>query len=72
MVAITMDSGTGLPLPGTDLSGQPTGAMTSFAGGWDDGSLAHGRPADLTFSPDGRLFVANDNNGVILWIAPIE
>jgi len=25
----------------------------------------------LAFHPDGRLFVGNDNNGVIFWIAQI-
>jgi hypothetical protein len=46
--------------------------MTDFATGWDDGSLTHGRPAALAFSPDGRLFVANDNSGVIFWIAAMD
>ena len=31
----------------------------------------HGRPAALTFAPDGRLFLANDNDGSIIWIAPV-
>jgi glucose/arabinose dehydrogenase len=68
VVTIPMDSKTGLPLPSTDLGGKTQG-MTDFATGWDDGTLSHGRPAALTFSPDGRLFVASDHNGVIFWIA---
>jgi glucose/arabinose dehydrogenase len=71
IVAISLDPVTGLPVPGNDLNGNDTGAMSDFATGWDDGSYAHGRPAALTFSADGRLFVANDRNGDILWIAPM-
>jgi hypothetical protein len=33
------------------------------------GQTGNGRPASLAFSGDGRLFVANDSNGVIFWIA---
>lgn len=71
IVTIGTDAMTGLPLPASDLMGFPTGAMTSFATGWGDLTQSHGRPADLTFAPDGRLFLANDNNGVILWISPM-
>jgi glucose/arabinose dehydrogenase len=41
-----------------------------FATGWDDGRQDRGRPADVTFAPDGRLFVANDVTGEMVWIAP--
>jgi hypothetical protein len=71
-VAIQMDPTTGLPVAGSDTTGANTGAMTDFATGWDDGTLRHGRPAAVTFSSDGRLFLANDNNGVIVWIAPMS
>jgi glucose/arabinose dehydrogenase len=71
MVAIPMDASTGLPKPSTNTGGADMG-MTDFATGWDDNSLSHGRPAAVAFHPDGRLFVANDNNGVIFWIAPID
>jgi glucose/arabinose dehydrogenase len=68
MVAIPMSTTTGLPMQSTDLDGGNVG-MSDFATGWDDGSHAHGRPAAVAFSSDGRLFVANDNTGVIFWIA---
>ena len=29
------------------------------------------RPAAVTFANDGRLFLSNDNNGVIVWISPM-
>ena len=71
IVAIPMDATTGLPMPSTNTSGTDVG-MTDFATGWDDSTLQHGRPASLAFHPDGRLFVGNDNNGVIFWIAQIN
>jgi glucose/arabinose dehydrogenase len=71
MVAIVMDPATGLPMPGSDTTGPNSGSVTDFATGWDDTTRTHGRPAALDFSADGRLFVANDNNGVIVWIAPL-
>jgi glucose/arabinose dehydrogenase len=77
IVAVGMDPNTGLPLASTDVAvdggfGPDEGAMTNFATGWDDGTVAHGRPAAVTFSSDGRLFVANDVNGIIFWIAPMN
>ena len=30
-----------------------------------------GRPTTLAFAPDGRLFIGNDTNGDIFWIAPV-
>lgn len=72
MVAIAMDPTTGMPLPASDTSGSDTGGLMSFATGWDDNTLSHGRPSALTFSSDGRLFVANDQNGIIFWVAPIQ
>src|SRR5262249_5165821 len=62
VMSVAMDAETGLPLPGT---------AADFATGWDDGTLEHGRPAALELSSDGRLFVANDNDGAIIWIAPL-
>ena len=71
IVAVQMDASTGMPLPGSDTTGANVGSVSDFATGWDDHSLTHGRPAAVEYSSDGRLFVANDNNGEIFWIAPI-
>ena len=72
VVAIDFNAMTGQVLPGSDLTGMSTGAMSDFALGWDDGSHAYGRPANVAFAPDGRLFLGNDNTGDIIWIAPLE
>jgi glucose/arabinose dehydrogenase len=69
LVAIAWDTNSGMPLPGNDLNNVDTGGMGDFVTGWDNASNAHGRPSAVTFSSDGRLFVANDNNGDIFWIA---
>jgi glucose/arabinose dehydrogenase len=71
MVSIEMDTATGLPIPGSNTMGKNTGSMKDFATGWDDGTQAHGRPSAVEFSADGRLFVSNDTNGDIFWIAPL-
>jgi len=74
IVSVAMDPRTGLPEPGTTLDGgRPTGAMRGFAAGWyEDVNHAHGRPSALAFSRDGRLFVANDATGEIIWIAQMR
>jgi glucose/arabinose dehydrogenase len=72
IVAIAMDPTTGLPVNGSDLDGSDTGGMSDFATGWDDGNRDHGRPAALSFSTDGRLFMGNDNDGTIIWMAPLS
>jgi hypothetical protein len=46
--------------------------MTDFGTGWDDGRRLHGRPANVTFARDGRLFIGNDNDGDIIWVAPLD
>jgi glucose/arabinose dehydrogenase len=71
VVGVAFDPATGLPLPGSNLPGVDAGSMVDFLEGWDDGAHAHGRPADVTVSADGRLFVANDTTGEIFWVAPI-
>jgi glucose/arabinose dehydrogenase len=72
IVGIQLDPDTGLPLPSTTTDGgEDLGAIADFATGWDDGTRSHGRPSDVAFSPDGRMFIANDWTGEILWIAPI-
>jgi glucose/arabinose dehydrogenase len=70
LVGIATDPTTGEPLPGSDLDGGSSGAMADFATGFE-GQL-HGRPTEVAFSPDGRLFLSNDVNGDIVWIAPLE
>ena len=71
LVAIAMDPQTGMPMRASNVGGTATGGMTDFATGWA-GTTAHGRPAAVAFASDGRLFLANDNNGDIVWIAPIR
>jgi glucose/arabinose dehydrogenase len=72
IVGIAMDPLTGDVLPGSSTgNGMSTGAMVDFAEGWDDGTRMHGRPANVAFAPDGRLFMGNDFNGDIIWFAPI-
>jgi hypothetical protein len=71
LVSVAVDLATGDLLPSTTLGGVG-GGMRDFATGWDDKTLMHGRPAAVTFAEDGRLFLANDNNGDIVWIAPFD
>ena len=72
VVALALD-GNGVPLPSTDLDGgqEANSNMLDFALGWDDGTLGHGRPAAVEFAPDGRMFLGDDQLGVVLWIAPV-
>jgi glucose/arabinose dehydrogenase len=74
VVGISLDPNTGLPLPATDLDGGQSANtnMIDFATGWDDGQQDHGRPAAVTFAPDGRLFLGDDQQGAVIWIAPID
>jgi glucose/arabinose dehydrogenase len=69
VVAIATDPRNGWPVVSSESS--PDGTFSDFATGWDDGTQAHGRPDTVAFAPDGRLFVGNDINGDILWIAPV-
>jgi glucose/arabinose dehydrogenase len=73
LVMVTMDPKTGLPVPGDDLtSGMSSGGLQDFATGWDDRMLDHGRPGAVEFAADGRMFLGDDNNGDIFWIAPLS
>jgi glucose/arabinose dehydrogenase len=69
VVAIPTDATTGMPKPTTDIG--TSSNMTNFATGWDDNMLDHGRPAAVTFSSDGRAYIANDVTGDIFWVAPV-
>jgi glucose/arabinose dehydrogenase len=71
VVGIAFDPATNQPTTGSSLPGSDAGAMQDFMTGWDDSLRDHGRPTDLTVSPDGRLFVSSDQDGVIFWVAPI-
>ncbi len=73
IVGLARDPATGLLLPSTDVDGGQSSNtnMIDFATGWDDGRQDHGRPAAVTFAPDGRLFVGDDQQGAVIWIAPI-
>ena len=74
IVASQTDPDSGAPLLASDLGdgGGPTPtSLLTFAGGWDDNKQDHGRPAAVAFSPDGRMFVGDDINGVIFWVAPV-
>lgn len=60
--------GTALSWMPTDAMGRPTGPVTEFATGWS--SNFPGRATDVAFAPDGRMFVIDDTQGRIFWIAP--
>ena len=49
----------------------PTQDWQTFLGGFspDPDNVLH-RPADIAFSPDGRMFFADDTSGTIFWMAP--
>jgi glucose/arabinose dehydrogenase len=72
VVAMALDPITGEVLPGSDLSGSSMGSMMDFITGWDDSTLSHGRPANVAFAADGRLFLSSDTVGEIYWIAPLD
>jgi glucose/arabinose dehydrogenase len=70
VVAVAINPMNGMPLPGTSVPMLSSGSMSDFATGWENHT--HGRPAAITFAGDGRLFVGNDNDGNIIWIAPLD
>ena len=41
-----------------------------FQGGFGPGGSVLDRPSDIAFSPDGRMFIADDESGNIYWMAP--
>jgi hypothetical protein len=72
VVAVAMDPATDMPVPASNIDGGVNSSgMKDFATGWDDLTQSHGRPASVTFAKDGRMFLSNDTNGEIIWIAPI-
>jgi glucose/arabinose dehydrogenase len=72
LVSIIVDPATGLPRAGSNLPRVSNGAMETFATGWEESGQTQGRPSSVAFSADGRLFLSNDNNGDIVWIAPLD
>jgi glucose/arabinose dehydrogenase len=56
----------------TDATGRPVGSFMDFLLGFGPDGSPLERPADVTFSTDGRLFVADDHAGAVYWIAPDE
>ena len=64
-------AGTAISWAPTDpVTHAPTGTFKTFATGWGLGGPMRGRATDVTFAPDGRLFVSDDVSGRIFWIAP--
>jgi glucose/arabinose dehydrogenase len=84
VLAIATDPMTGLPVRGgtfrADKTQGNTGDVIDFAVGYDNqGKMDRGRPSDVTFSTDGRMFVAHDvgpektgNLGIVIWFAPLD
>jgi hypothetical protein len=73
IVGVGLDPTTGNLLPASDVF-PDTGtrdALLDFATGWDDHHQDHGRPTAIAFAPDGRLFLGDDWNGAIVWMAPV-
>jgi glucose/arabinose dehydrogenase len=65
---VTSFGGTGVVFVKADpVSLRPTGAPTMFVKGF---GKPFGRATDVTFAPDGRLFIADDTSGRIFWVAP--
>lgn len=71
VVGIPLD-GSGMPMQASDVDGSDSSSMNDFATGWDDGRNDHGRPAPIEFAADGRMFLGDDNRGLIMWIAPVN
>jgi glucose/arabinose dehydrogenase len=68
VIGIPTDPVTGEPIKTSNLPGGD--GFLELASGWDDGRQDHGRPAAVGFDAAGRLFLADDIAGLIVWIAP--
>jgi glucose/arabinose dehydrogenase len=73
VVAISLDPATGLPVSTSDLSTGMSQApnMMDFVTGWDDERQDHGRATAVAFGADGRLYIGDDTEGEIFWVAPV-
>jgi glucose/arabinose dehydrogenase len=71
VVGIATDPATGWPLQSSEADAGTT--LSDFALGWyvNGAATNHGRPASITFAPDGRMFIGNDINGDIIWVSPV-
>jgi glucose/arabinose dehydrogenase len=49
----------------------PIEGWRDFVGGFGPQGSVLDRPADVAFSPDGRLFFADDQGGGVYWVAPV-
>jgi glucose/arabinose dehydrogenase len=72
VVAIALDPTTGLPLPASDLGAGTPATMADFLTGFDDNKHDHGRPSDVTFGADGRMYISDDDDGDVIWVAPVD
>lgn len=73
VVGIATDPVTGWPVASSEAEEDAGTALEDFAVGWylNGQATNHGRPASITFAPDGRMFIGNDINGDILWVSPV-
>ncbi len=62
--------GTRVVFANTDAAGRPVGTFMDFMRGFGSSGNTMNRATDVAFSPDGRLFVADDHAGAIYWVAP--
>ncbi|MDP3278435.1 MAG: hypothetical protein Q8Q09_24815 [Deltaproteobacteria bacterium] len=56
----------------TDAQGRPVGRFNDFVVGFGPSTPTLRRPADIAFAGDGRMYLADDRAGLILWIAPSD
>lgn len=57
----------GMPIPSPDPDAPPNKFVTGF--GFGAGTVG-GRATDVTFSPDGRMFIIDDTSSEVWWVAP--
>jgi glucose/arabinose dehydrogenase len=71
VVGIATNPTTGWPVDSSEADAGT--ALSDFGVGWylNGASQNHGRPASITFAPDGRMFIGNDINGDIIWVSPV-
>jgi glucose/arabinose dehydrogenase len=56
--------------PSNSMTHAPVGDWRGFLEGFAGSAPVLKRPSDIVFSPDGRMFVADDQGGNVYWIAP--